>query len=173
MYASFEANGAPSLNDWQYTQLGNSSYVTFSHDVPSGGGSWSLSLQCDTVYNSGVTNCFHFNNSNDNDVYVLSYWAKCVGFSQGTVQFAMYGPMPADGIGPQRFITNTDWQYNSLTIITPFKADSVEINFFSSTSLIRIHQPDNNPGHLDPGYYPQIPDIGYLLIDGVKLVQTQ
>ena len=83
MYASFEANGAPSLNDWQYTQLGNSSYVTFSHDVPSGGGSWSLSLQCDTVYNSGVTNCFHFNNSNDNDVYVLSYWAKCVGFSQG------------------------------------------------------------------------------------------
>ena len=36
MYASFEANGAPSLNDWQYTQLGNSSYVTFSHDVPSG-----------------------------------------------------------------------------------------------------------------------------------------
>ena len=96
-----------------------------------------------------------------------------LAFHKVTVQFAMYGPMPADGIGPQRFITNTDWQYNSLTIVTPFKADSVEINFFSSTSLIRIHQPDNNPGHLDPGYYPQIPDIGYLLIDGVKLVQTQ
>ncbi len=128
-----------------------------------GGETWSLSLQCDTTYSSGVTNCFHINNSKDNNVYVLSYWAKCVGFSQGEVEFAMYGPMPADGIGPQRFIANTDWQYNSLTLVTPFQADSVEIVFGSSTSLVRVHQVDNYRGEYDPGYYPQIPDLGYLL----------
>jgi hypothetical protein len=163
LYTSFEVNGAPSLENWQNTFYGYTPYVQFSRDVPTNSGSWSLLLRCDTVYRSGVIYASHCNNSQNNDSYVLSYWAKCIGKSFGTIQFAMFASSNVDGIGPQQFVFDSIWQSYSTTIVTPTKADSIEIVLGSSTSLT------GTP--LTHYYYPHVNDSGYVLYDGIQLIQ--
>jgi hypothetical protein len=73
--SSFELNGAPTLQGWNSNSV-DTSYVNFSNDAPSGGGSYSVRLRNGWTVRSTIWYCFM--PPIGTHPYRLSVWAKAM-----------------------------------------------------------------------------------------------
>jgi hypothetical protein len=111
-YSSFESDNSPSFVGWEYPPGNPTNLTSFSQDVPTGGGHWSLQIK-----GTQGLNYFPFiesetilSNPDSTAVYILSFWAK----GKGIVHFGLWGP--DTGWVMYSWIDSPTWQYFTDTL---------------------------------------------------------
>ncbi len=160
--SSFEANGAPSLETWQPLDSSTAHAISFSPDVPSSAGQWSLFVPLDSMKIYSLHQNIFLSPLTPNVVYVLTYRAKCVGHGGGLAGFFV---LSVDSTAHMCYnvVSNSDWTLYSDTIMPSARAIVAQVALSVRYDYSRIS--------IDELIHPVHYDTNAVLFDDFRLVQ--
>ena len=131
MNGSFELNGVPTLKGWSPTSV-DSSYVSFSNDTPTGGGSYSVKLKNGWTVKSTIW--YSLLPPVGTHQYRFSVWAKAIRSNAladaGGEVILTARSSGAMSLNQSIHFTDTTWTADTLTYtLTTGSTDSLVITF--------------------------------------------
>ena len=150
-FSSFESDNSPTTTGWQVWPSAPSSLVSFSRDVPSGGGYWSLNLQCKGNRDSvgGIVFRTSVSMSDTIENYIVSFWAKGKGSANLTVTDTSGGWLNGNSINVSSWTFFADTlnryqsRYNTLEVFFgAWSKDSVASLYLDNVKIFK-RKPDS------------------------------
>ncbi len=160
--SSFETQGQPSLDTWQVSDSSTAAAISFSPDVASLSGGWSLFVPLDSTRMHSLRQDIPIPHSSPNDLYILTYRAKCIGQAGALAGFAI---LLGDTISycEYNFVVGSNWTSYCDTIIPPAKAASAHVGIMVHKDFSHLTVPDL--------FHPVHYDTNAVLFDDFQLVQ--
>jgi hypothetical protein len=159
--SSFEHNGIPSFDNWQTLDTAAMHFFSFSRDVPSTTEIWSLMVSVDSTVSHSLTNRVNISYATDNDLFVLTYRAKCVGRADAIAGLGVVFGLESYSF--LDFINDSAWTLFSDTIAVSSRATAAEVSLSVDNKRPRLTFQDL----IHPVHY----DSNYVLFDDFRLVQ--